>query len=243
VDHEAANAGPDGAFACNVSFDAPPPRQLLGSGCARLNQHKLACLLIRVSLFSQVLSPDHIGAAPAAARHPSNPTNASDARDAAGSSSAHDEIGLASDHDHHDAMIRVPVPGIRQYKSRSAAESSANDEDGVAQPSWRDASGTCAICLGHYVAGDVVAWSSNALCEHCFHLECIEAWLHKQRTFALGALCPVCRRDFLVDPCFVDGEDNCSSLSCGVVVATSEGGGVSLPPPPPLLPPTPGADS
>jgi Ring finger domain len=200
-----------------------------------------------LSLSSQVLTPDHLVAAPAAARHPSNPTNESAGDNheccarVVGDTPAHEAVlDLDSDHDHHDGMIRVPVPGIRQYKSRNAAEFSANDV-GAAQPSWRNASGTCAICLGQYVAGETVAWSSNALCEHCFHLDCIEAWLHKQRTFALGALCPVCRRDFLVDPCSVDGEDDSSSLSCGVVAA-SEGEGDSTPPTPPT-PSTPGADS
>jgi Ring finger domain len=181
----------------------------------------------------QVLTPDHIVEVPATARHPPKPTNESVSDNREYNDNVGDTVvDHCNDHDHHDAMIRVPVPGIWQYKSRNAAGSS-NDESVAAEPTWRDASGTCAICLGQYVAGETVAWSSNALCEHCFHLECIEAWLHKQRTFALGALCPVCRRDFLVDPCFGDGDDNGSSLSCVGIVATSEGGeGESSPTPP-----------
>jgi Ring finger domain len=179
-----------------------------------------------------------------------------------------EEVDL-DDH-HHDAMIRVPVPGIRQYGSGSKArkegkpaaaaaaaaavanEGGENPEEQSSSPAprWRNASGTCAICLGHYVAGDAVAWSSNALCEHCFHLDCIEAWLHKQRTFAVGALCPVCRRDFLVDPCFADNDDSSS-----FVAVTPEGGADPSPspspapapgpapaPPEPPSPPPPGAN-
>ena len=57
----------------------------------------------------------------------------------------------------------------------------------------------CAICLSCYEPGNTIVWSSNRLCPHVFHEECIKQWLIKlpQRE---GAACPCCRRDFLIDP-------------------------------------------
>lgn len=55
----------------------------------------------------------------------------------------------------------------------------------------------CAICLSNYEIGEDIVWSTNRLCEHVFHVECIERWLMKQRGLPL---CPCCRADFLIDP-------------------------------------------
>mmetsp|Transcript_11730 Transcript_11730/g.14582 ORF Transcript_11730/g.14582 Transcript_11730/m.14582 type:complete len:342 (+) Transcript_11730:134-1159(+) len=41
----------------------------------------------------------------------------------------------------------------------------------------RDVPGTCAVCLCNYTVGDRVIWSSNPLCPHVFHEECIIQWL------------------------------------------------------------------
>ncbi|KAG8363258.1 hypothetical protein BUALT_Bualt19G0003500 [Buddleja alternifolia] len=46
-------------------------------------------------------------------------------------------------------------------------------------------SNTCSICLESYEPQDLLR--SIAKCEHCFHADCIELWLKKNRT------CPVCR--------------------------------------------------
>lgn len=85
------------------------------------------------------------------------------------------------------SFIRVPFPGFYAEKNGT-----------------RLVPGTCAICLCDYEVGTDVVWSSNSLCEHVFHVECIEAWLIKQRE---GPLCPCCRRDFVIDPYDVDGEE------------------------------------
>jgi Anaphase-promoting complex subunit 11 RING-H2 finger len=54
--------------------------------------------------------------------------------------------------------------------------------------------------------GSEIVWSSNEACDHHFHSHCIEKWLMKQRE---GPLCPICRRDFVVDPLdFLEEERN-----------------------------------
>jgi Ring finger domain len=50
----------------------------------------------------------------------------------------------------------------------------------------------CAICHCSYLVGDQVAWSSNPDCRHCFHVDCIVAWL-VQRS---NRQCPCCRQVF-----------------------------------------------
>jgi hypothetical protein len=62
----------------------------------------------------------------------------------------------------------------------------------------------CTICLCNYEIGTDIVWSSNSVCDHAFHFECIEQWLMNQRD---GPLCPCCRRDFIIDPYDLD-EDN-----------------------------------
>lgn len=66
--------------------------------------------------------------------------------------------------------MTVPSPGNPAYLS-----------DGK-----RYASSLCAICLCPYGPGDRVSWSSNHVCKHVFHEECIVQWfmslITKQRT-------------------------------------------------------------
>jgi Ring finger domain len=53
--------------------------------------------------------------------------------------------------------------------------------------------GTCAICMGTYICGDEVIWSSNPNCPHVYHEACLSLWLsqsHKE--------CPCCRQQFLL---------------------------------------------
>lgn len=50
----------------------------------------------------------------------------------------------------------------------------------------------CSICLAGYEDNDVAVWSSNSLCPHMFHEECIFEWISQGRT-----TCPCCRRNFI----------------------------------------------
>jgi hypothetical protein len=54
----------------------------------------------------------------------------------------------------------------------------------------------CAICLGPYLVGESVVWSSNCHCKHAFHSQCMVDWLSKAATFSTESPCPCCRREF-----------------------------------------------
>lgn len=82
-------------------------------------------------------------------------------------------------------LVEIPAPGL--HLSLGPNE----------KPPNRLVSGMCTICLCVFETGSDVVWSSNELCGHVFHEDCIEKWLMKERQ---GPLCPCCRRDFIVDP-------------------------------------------
>ena len=66
------------------------------------------------------------------------------------------------------------------------------------QPSLILTSSTCNICLEGFRVDDVVAHaSSQLLCRHVFHEDCIVSWL-ATRTEDPKALCPCCRQVFTV---------------------------------------------
>ena len=52
-------------------------------------------------------------------------------------------------------------------------------------------SSSCPICLENYSVCDVLCWSRHEACSHCFHEDCLVAWLLKHD------LCPICRSDYL----------------------------------------------
>ena len=58
----------------------------------------------------------------------------------------------------------------------------------------RSIPGLCAICLNNYQKGDKVAWSSNPVCLHAFHLNCLLDWYSVRRRKQY--LCPCCRQMF-----------------------------------------------
>lgn len=53
---------------------------------------------------------------------------------------------------------------------------------------------SCAVCLDDYLPGDRLRMLQP--CNHCFHQECIDAWLRPLR----NALCPVCNARVSLPP-------------------------------------------
>lgn len=90
--------------------------------------------------------------------------------------------------DDDDLLVEIPEPGLFMNHERKL----------------RMVPNVCTICLCNYEIGSDIVWSSNLKCEHAFHLECIEEWLMNQRE---GPLCPCCRRDFIIDPYDLEGEE------------------------------------
>mmetsp|Transcript_23539 Transcript_23539/g.36302 ORF Transcript_23539/g.36302 Transcript_23539/m.36302 type:complete len:315 (-) Transcript_23539:157-1101(-) len=54
----------------------------------------------------------------------------------------------------------------------------------------------CAVCIGHFEPGQNIIWSSNPICQHAFHEECILRWLTRVARNTKMA-CPCCRADFI----------------------------------------------
>lgn len=104
---------------------------------------------------------------------------------AADENSTFHDSGNDGDDDDESFSIEIPEPGL------------FFNDDIEDRPALRIAPGTCTICLSTYQVGSDVVWSSNADCEHVFHVLCAEQWLLRQRE---GPLCPCCRRDFIIDP-------------------------------------------
>jgi len=53
-------------------------------------------------------------------------------------------------------------------------------------------SGCCSICLSKYEIGDTVISSTNPVCNHVFHTDCLVSWLMRKQK----PLCPCCRQTF-----------------------------------------------
>ena len=100
--------------------------------------------------------------------------------------------------DEDSLYIEVPALGL------SPAQQFLNSTVPTIHPKLRLAQNMCSICLCNYEVGSDIVWSSNELCDHVFHEQCIEQWLLKQRE---GPLCPCCRRDFIMDPYDLEDEE------------------------------------
>jgi Ring finger domain len=62
----------------------------------------------------------------------------------------------------------------------------------------------CSICLNDYGEGEILCWSQNSSCQHCFHRDCAMEWLMENEE------CPLCRNNYLsLDP--DGGEDDGST--------------------------------
>lgn len=104
--------------------------------------------------------------------------------------SPHDFIDFDDPYAEETNFVKIPSTGV--------------NADPLSHSGTRLVPCVCVICLGQYEVGEEIVWSSNPLCEHAFHEGCIERWLMKQRG---GPLCPCCRRDFIIDPFDVEGEE------------------------------------
>ena len=112
--------------------------------------------------------------------------------------------------DEDSLLVEIPSPGLHLRLG-------ANEK-----PPTRLVSGMCTICLCTFDVGSDVVWSSNELCEHVFHANCVEKWLMRQRE---GPLCPCCRRDFIVDPYDLEtneGVENIQPTILNTPIASSD---------------------
>ena len=129
---------------------------------------------------------------------------------------AHAAVDDASDHDD-----RIETAGESLEDTETVGESLEDIETGeaatvstVSKPAsgngWLPATieNGCAICLDPYGVGDAIVWSSNELCRHAFHQDCVlDYFLHlhqkesqeEEKVVAstlLSAPCPCCRQSF-----------------------------------------------
>jgi hypothetical protein len=83
---------------------------------------------------------------------------------------------------------KLPLPGVTLLAAAVQVSSGTPLET-------RSVPGTCAICLNQYAVDDVVIWSPNRDCVHCFHEDCILPWL--LRKSSKHRQCPCCRQSFV----------------------------------------------
>jgi len=119
-----------------------------------------------------------------------DPVSSADKNDMRASALGND-ITVADDVEAADGethALQIPAT-IQQTGDFSTTVTS---EEAQTTSSMRLVSGSCAICLCPYVAGDEVTWSPRATCQHAFHSECIIPWLAK----ADAPTCPCCRQGY-----------------------------------------------
>jgi hypothetical protein len=137
-------------------------------------------------------------------------------------------------------VLLLPRPGIKiqTYKDKlysmtklpenEGSSSHCDDEPSHEQllhkiPIFRPVQNICAICLDSYTISDTVSWSSNPICSHVFHFDCILNWLQLDKSIYL-LTCPCCRAPFLdrnsiTEMIAIDGNRNDNNNTLAVVVA------------------------
>lgn len=94
-----------------------------------------------------------------------------------------DEIGAPS-RPPDDLEASTPGPAVD-------LEAASPHDEAVDSSSMHGSVLSCDICLLGFQVDQVVAWSRNTACSHCFHYRCIEDWLIRRPT------CPSCRQDYV----------------------------------------------
>lgn len=95
-----------------------------------------------------------------------------------------------------DSINRLPVtlysPPPSALKKKGGGGDTGEEEQAAAE---------CSICIVELVAGDKV--KALPPCGHCFHPDCVDAWLRSQPS------CPLCRTLLVAaKPLAVDGSDD-----------------------------------
>lgn len=83
-----------------------------------------------------------------------------------------------------DTYWHIPKPGTKmnsEFQERNKTNLRPIDDE-------------CAICMNQYTCGDRINWSANPNCMHCFHSDCITAWLLPSEP--RNQLCPCCRQSY-----------------------------------------------
>lgn len=77
------------------------------------------------------------------------------------------------------------VAGGNQKSKKHFLEQNLDQEKAICGP--------CAICWCPYQEGEVACVSSNRMCRHAYHTDCIMPWFIERKRND----CPLCRRNFL----------------------------------------------
>ncbi|RLN30334.1 RING-H2 finger protein ATL66-like [Panicum miliaceum] len=99
-----------------------------------------------------------------------------------------------------DAIRRLPVTLYRPPASPPARLPGKGDSGGDDGETDEHAAALCSICISALVAGEKVKVLPP--CGHCFHPDCVDAWLRSQ------ASCPLCRCLLAAKPAAVNGSDD-----------------------------------
>lgn len=105
---------------------------------------------------------------------------------------AADDAQKCSENDDSQKFVGYMTLSLPSKESKSGSNEAATDKS----PLQRTFPDCCSICLSQYKPGDELVWSSNPICPHAFHKDCIEKWLMKVR---YEAICPCCRNSFILE--------------------------------------------
>jgi hypothetical protein len=109
-----------------------------------------------------------------------------------------EDLASDSENDEQDEDVtptwKLPPPGVTLPAAIAAADTMP-DASETPLVETRPVPGTCAICLNQYVIDEVIIWSPNRDCVHCFHEDCIMPWL--MRKSSKHRQCPCCRQSFV----------------------------------------------